>query len=211
MLYLAWCQSRRGDFSYMKSSPCRRWGSLELSREALVHPCVVHTATQPHTQRTQKLICVFSAPLTDKDTHAHKKTALNTCTWKQRRKKRLGWGMSGVRKGKRARERAVGERVRDKESERRARQTKEKSVTHREQGEQGKKELKKNPENQQKKKKKKRAEGRRRKKPCLQSWSGRSEKEQQQRRGRTEKKKGKRDMERKGEGDSRGGGGECQG
>lgn len=64
------------------------------------------------------------------------------------------------KKRERARERAAGERVQDKESEGRASHTKEKSVTHSERGEQGgeKKQLKN--ENQQKKKKK----GQRRKK-----------------------------------------------
>lgn len=59
-------------------------------------------------------------------------------------------GGEWCKKRERARERAGGERVQDKESERRASQTKEKSVTHRERGGQGKKALKN--ENQQKKK-----------------------------------------------------------
>lgn len=59
---------------------------------------------------------------------------MNTCTLKQRRKEK-GWGRRWSQKREGARERAVGERVQDKESERRAWRTKEKSVTHRERGE----------------------------------------------------------------------------
>lgn len=91
--------------------------------------------------------------------------------------------------------------MQDKERERRVSQTKEKSVTHREQGGQGKKSSEK-PNSAQK-----RGEGK--KKKCLQPRSGRSgERERQQ--GRTERKKEKRYGER--EIKSRGGGGgECQG
>lgn len=90
---------------------------------------MAHNATLPHMQHTQKLICVFNAPLADKDTHIHRKTALNTT--EKITEKEMGGGQRS-KKRERARERAVGERVQDKESERRASQTKEKSVTHRE-------------------------------------------------------------------------------
>lgn len=94
--------------------------------------------TPPRLQHTQKLICVFNAPLTDKDTHTHaQKDSLQHMHIETTVKERGGGQWS--KKRERARERAAGERVQDKESERRASRTKEKSVTHRERGEQGKK------------------------------------------------------------------------
>lgn len=105
---------------------------MELSRVVLVQPCVVHTAAlwerQPHIQHTQKLMCTFSAPLTDKDTHTHTKTASNTCRTTEKER----GGGSGARKGK---EREKGQREKEckiKRLKKRASQTKEKSVTHRE-------------------------------------------------------------------------------
>lgn len=81
------------------------------------------------------------------------------------------------KKRERARERAVGERVQDKESERRASQTKEKSVTHWEWGEQGGEKKLKNENQQKEKKKRKRPEREEKNLPSVPSASEWEERE----------------------------------
>ena len=170
----------------------------EVSRVALVHRCMVptmlHYGKHNLTYNTNKSSCVFNAPLADKDTHAHTKTASNTQhieTTREKEKELGGGGGGGARKGK---EREKGQWEKEYEIKRVKEgpaQTKEKSVTHRERGGQGRRKSNEKPKSA--KKKKKRAGGAERKKKPLPSALGGV-------RGRGQRKGNeKRDMEKKSE------------